>query len=127
MREMGLQMAAAAQQTWHEEASQTLVRRLRIVVIVDPEILLTLRLYEEVERTADMLVRGLVQRCQYVTLFANRESQVGCRLLAGTKTESMLSTTCGMSRGRFSAANSMCIGGVENRFQSDSVNGRETA
>src|ERR1700675_3685576 len=71
-------MAAAPQ---HEEANPELVRRLRIAITVDPEIPVPPRLYGGIERIVDMLVRGLVQRGHDVTLFANPESQVSCRLL----------------------------------------------
>src|ERR1017187_4447630 len=54
---------------------------LRIAITVDPEIPVPPVLYGGIERIVDMLVRGLVQRDHDVTLFANPESQVSCRLL----------------------------------------------
>jgi len=54
---------------------------LRIAITVDPEIPVPPLLYGGIERIVDMLVRGLVQRGHDVTLFANPESQVSCRLL----------------------------------------------
>lgn len=56
-------------------------RPLRIAVTVDPEIPVPPMLYGGIERIVDMLVRGLVERGHEVTLFANRNSQVCCRLL----------------------------------------------
>jgi glycosyltransferase involved in cell wall biosynthesis len=55
--------------------------RLRIAITVDPEIPVPPVLYGGIERIVDMLVRGLVHRGHEVTLFANPESQVPCRLL----------------------------------------------
>src|ERR1019366_2546936 len=54
---------------------------LRIAITVDPEIPVPPVLYGGIERIVDMLVRGLVHRGHEVTLFANSESQVACRLL----------------------------------------------
>ena len=54
---------------------------LRIAITVDPEIPVPPRLYGGIERIVDMVVRGLVQRGHNVTLFANSESQLPCRLL----------------------------------------------
>jgi len=56
-------------------------RPLRLAVTVDPEIPVPPRLYGGIERIVDMLVRGLLERGHHVTLFANPESQVSCRLL----------------------------------------------
>ena len=54
---------------------------LQIAVTVDPEIPVPPRLYGGIERIVDMLVRGLLQRGHDVTLFANRESEIACRVL----------------------------------------------
>lgn len=84
-------MAAAPQ---HEEANPELMRRLRIAITVDPEIPVPPRLYGGIERIVDMLVRGLVHRCHDVTLFANPESQVPCRLLPypGARSQNRIDT-----------------------------------
>ena len=63
------------------EESGRAVRPLRIAITVDPEIPVPPVLYGGIERIVDMLVRGLVHRGHEVTLFANSESQVPCRLL----------------------------------------------
>lgn len=63
-------VAAAADQT-----------ALRIAITVDPEIPVPPRLYGGIERIVDFLVRGLLQRGHEVTLFANPESTIPCRLL----------------------------------------------
>jgi glycosyltransferase involved in cell wall biosynthesis len=54
---------------------------LRVAITVDPEIPVPPRLYGGIERIVHMLVCGLVKRGHDVTLFANPESQVSCRLL----------------------------------------------
>ena len=54
---------------------------LRLAITVDPEIPVPPVLYGGIERIVDMLVRGLVQRGHDVTLFANPESHVSCRLV----------------------------------------------
>ncbi len=54
---------------------------LRIAITVDPEIPVPPVLYGGIERIVDMLVRGLVQRGHDVTLFANPDSHVPCRLV----------------------------------------------
>ena len=54
---------------------------LRIAITVDPEIPVPPLLYGGIERIVNMLVRGLAQRGHEVTLFANPDSQVPCRLL----------------------------------------------
>jgi glycosyltransferase involved in cell wall biosynthesis len=56
-------------------------RPLRIAITVDPEIAVPPVLYGGIERIVDMLVEGLVERGHEVTLFANPNSQVSCRLL----------------------------------------------
>ena len=56
-------------------------RPLRLAITVDPEIPVPPRLYGGIERIVDMLVRGLLQRGHDVTVFANPESQISCRLL----------------------------------------------
>jgi len=56
-------------------------RGLRIAITADPEIPVPPRLYGGIERIVDMLIRGLMQRGHEVTLFANPESRVPCRLL----------------------------------------------
>lgn len=55
--------------------------RLRIAMTVDPEIPVPPRLYGGIERIVDMLVRGLLRRGHEVTLFANPDSGIACRLL----------------------------------------------
>jgi glycosyltransferase involved in cell wall biosynthesis len=64
-----------------EVAIRHSVPSLRVAITVDPEIPVPPRLYGGIERIVDMLVHGLVQRGHEVTLFANPESQVSCRLL----------------------------------------------
>jgi len=54
---------------------------LRIAITVDPEIPVPPVLYGGIERIVDMLLRGLVQRGHEVTLFANPDSHVPCRLV----------------------------------------------
>ena len=54
---------------------------LRIAITVDPEIPVPPVLYGGIERIVDMLLRGLVQRGHDVTLFANPDSHVPCRLV----------------------------------------------
>lgn len=54
---------------------------LRIAITVDPEIPVPPTLYGGIERIVDMLVRGLVERGHDLTLFANPDSRVPCRLL----------------------------------------------
>jgi glycosyltransferase involved in cell wall biosynthesis len=61
---------------------------LRIAITVDPEIPVPPHLYGGIERIVDMLVRGLMQRGHDVTLFANPESQVSCRLLSYPRSRS---------------------------------------
>lgn len=55
---------------------------MRIAITVDPEIPVPPKLYGGIERVVHMLVRNLVARGHDVTLFAHRDSQVPCRLLA---------------------------------------------
>jgi glycosyltransferase involved in cell wall biosynthesis len=64
------------------------VRPLRIAITADPEIPVPPVLYGGIERIVDMLVRGLVHRGHEVTLFANPESQVPCRLVPYTRLRS---------------------------------------
>jgi glycosyltransferase involved in cell wall biosynthesis len=54
---------------------------LRIAITVDPEIPVPPVLYGGIERIVDMLLRGLVKRGHDVTLFANPDSHVPCRLV----------------------------------------------
>jgi glycosyltransferase involved in cell wall biosynthesis len=54
---------------------------LRIAITVDPEIPVPPVLYGGIERIVDMLLRALVQRGHDVTLFANPDSHVPCRLV----------------------------------------------
>lgn len=54
---------------------------MRIAITVDPEIPVPPKLYGGIERIVDMLVRGLLERGHDVTLFANPESQISCRLV----------------------------------------------
>lgn len=56
-------------------------RPLCLAITVDPEIPVPPLLYGGIERIVYMLVNGLVQHGHDVTLFANPESQVSCRLL----------------------------------------------
>jgi len=55
---------------------------MRIAITVDPEIPVPPKLYGGIERVVSMLVCGLVAQGHDVTLFAHRDSQVPCRLLA---------------------------------------------
>ena len=55
---------------------------MRIAITADPEIPVPPRLYGGIERVVHMLVRNLVARGHDLTLFAHRDSQVPCRLLA---------------------------------------------
>jgi glycosyltransferase involved in cell wall biosynthesis len=57
-------------------------KSLRILMTVDPEIPVPPTHYGGIERIVDMLVRGLVSRGHEVTLLANPESQVPCKLMA---------------------------------------------
>jgi glycosyltransferase involved in cell wall biosynthesis len=70
------------------EESGRAARPLRIAITVDPEIPVPPRLYGGIERIVDMVVRGLVQRGHDVTLFANPESRVSCRLLPYSRSRS---------------------------------------
>ena len=54
---------------------------LRIAITVDPEIPVPPLLYGGIERIVNMLVCGLVQRGHEVTLFANPNSRVPCRVM----------------------------------------------
>jgi glycosyltransferase involved in cell wall biosynthesis len=71
---------------------------LRVAITVDPEIPVPPRLYGGIERIVDMLVRGLMQRGHDVTLFANPESQVSCRLLSypGSRSPNGIDTLANM-------------------------------
>jgi glycosyltransferase involved in cell wall biosynthesis len=71
---------------------------LRIAMTVDPEIPVPPRLYGGIERIVDMLVRGLMQRGHEVTLFANPESTVTCRLVPypGAKSQNRIDTLANM-------------------------------
>lgn len=53
---------------------------MRIAITVDPEIPVPPRLYGGIERIVDMLVRGLMERGHEITLFANPQSTIPCRL-----------------------------------------------
>jgi glycosyltransferase involved in cell wall biosynthesis len=55
---------------------------LRIAITVDPEIPVPPVLYGGIERIVDMLLRGLLRRGHDVTLFANPDSHVPCRLVS---------------------------------------------
>ncbi len=88
---------------------------LRIAITVDPEIPVPPLLYGGIERIVDMLVRGLVQRGHDVTLFANPESEVSCRLLPypRLRSQSKIDTLANMwyvsavvQRGRFDLVHS---------------------
>jgi glycosyltransferase involved in cell wall biosynthesis len=93
-----IQVATATQQSQREHTNQALLPRLRVAITVDPEIPVPPRLYGGIERIVDMLVRGLVQRGHDVTLFANPESQVACRLLPypGSRSQSKIDTVANM-------------------------------
>ena len=54
---------------------------LKIALTADPEIAVPPTLYGGIERIVDMLARGLTGRGHHVTLFANRESTVPCRVI----------------------------------------------
>jgi glycosyltransferase involved in cell wall biosynthesis len=77
------------------EPSQT---SLRVAITVDPEIPVPPRFYGGIERIADLLVRGLMLRGHDVTLFANPESQISCRLLPypGLKSRNKIDTVANM-------------------------------
>jgi glycosyltransferase involved in cell wall biosynthesis len=113
--EVDLQVATATQRTQREHATQALVPRLHIAITVDPEIPVPPRLYGGIERIVDMLVRGLVERGHDVTLFANPESQVACRLLPypGARSQNRIDTVANMwhvsraiQRGQFDVVHS---------------------
>lgn len=91
-------MAISARQTRRELANQVLEGRLRIAITVDPEIPVPPRLYGGIERIVDMLIRGLMQRGHELTLFANPESQVVCRLLPypGSRSQNRMDTVANM-------------------------------
>ena len=55
--------------------------KLRIAITADPEIPVPPRFYGGIERVISMLCDGLVQQGHDVTLFAQRESAVRCRLV----------------------------------------------
>jgi len=98
VKEVDLQVARATQKTQREHANQALVPRLRVAITVDPEIPVPPRLYGGIERIVDMLVRGLVQRGHDVTLFADPESQVECRLspYPGSRSQNKIDTVANM-------------------------------
>jgi glycosyltransferase involved in cell wall biosynthesis len=77
------------------EPSQT---SLRVAITVDPEIPVPPRLYGGIERIVDMLIRGLMLRGHDVTLFANPESQISCRLLPypGLRSQNKIDTVANM-------------------------------
>lgn len=56
-------------------------QKLKIAVTADPELPVPPKLYGGIERVIDMLIRGLVARGHEVTLFANPESDVHCRMV----------------------------------------------
>jgi hypothetical protein len=64
----------------HNSAKERTALPLRIAITVDPEIPVPPVLYGGMS-IVDVLVRGLVQRGHDVTLFANPDSQVPCRLV----------------------------------------------
>jgi glycosyltransferase involved in cell wall biosynthesis len=78
--------------------TQSRVRSLSVAITVDPDIPVPPRLYGGIERIVDMLVRGLMQRGHDVTLFANPNSRVPCRLLAypGLRSQSRIDTAANM-------------------------------
>jgi len=59
---------------------------LRIAITADPEIPVPPKHYGGIERIIDLLVRGLAQQGHEVTLFAHRDSQVPCDVVAYEKT-----------------------------------------
>lgn len=65
---------------------------------VDPEIPVPPRFYGGIERIVDMLLRGLELRGHQVTLFANRNSQVSCRLkpYPGSRSQNKADTLANM-------------------------------
>ncbi len=69
--------------------------KLRIAITADPEIPVPPRHYGGIERIVELLVAGLCDRGHDVTLFANSESQVPCRLAPwrGRSSRSMHDTT----------------------------------
>jgi glycosyltransferase involved in cell wall biosynthesis len=92
---VSLQMATAIRHAAERQHGTGVVARpLRIAVTVDPEIPVPPRLYGGIERIVDMLVCGLAQRGHEVTLFANPESQVSCRVLPypGSRSQNKIDT-----------------------------------
>lgn len=71
---------------------------LSIAITVDPEIPVPPRLYGGIERIVDMLVRGLMQRGHEITLFANPQSTISCRLLPypGSHSQNRIDTIANM-------------------------------
>jgi glycosyltransferase involved in cell wall biosynthesis len=71
---------------------------LRVAITVDPELPLPPSHYGGIERIVDMLTRGLVARGHEVTLFANAESQMPCRLVPyrGRRSQSKKDTLANM-------------------------------
>lgn len=69
---------------------------LRIVVAADPELPVPPALYGGIERVIQFLVDGLAARGHEVTLFAHRDSDVTCRLVAygGLSSASYADTAC---------------------------------
>jgi glycosyltransferase involved in cell wall biosynthesis len=96
--DVDLQVATATQQSQRELMNRALVPRLRVAITVDPEIPVPPRLYGGIERIVDMLVRGLAQRGHDVTLFANPDSEVACRLLPypGARSQNRIDTVANM-------------------------------
>jgi len=88
----------------HRTESGRSARPLRIAITVDPEIPVPPLLYGGIERIVDMLVRGLVHRGHVVTLFANPESQVPCRLLPYPRLRSQSKTDTLVNMWHVSAA-----------------------
>src|SRR5438552_11766934 len=68
--------------------------RLKTFVVADPELPVPPLLYGGIERVIALLVDGLTERGHDVTLFANAESHVRCRLvpLQGERSESKADT-----------------------------------
>jgi glycosyltransferase involved in cell wall biosynthesis len=116
LTEVNIEEATAIQRrAEREHGIRVVARALRIAVTVDPEIPVPPRLYGGIERIVDMLVCELLRRGHEVTLFANLESQVSCRLLPypGSRSQNIIDTMANMwhvsnaiQRGRFDVVHS---------------------
>ena len=106
---------ASVQQIECHEVKRESGRALSVAITVDPEIPVPPRLYGGIERIVDMLVRGLTLRGHQVTLFANPDSNVPCRLrpYPGSRSQKKIDTlvnmwevSAGVQRGNFDLVHS---------------------